>query len=375
MGFCHEYNQISLTWNRKRVSTQFCVLRLFLFKEIFEIKCNVQMKRLHLALLLSAFAAAYAANGQVTEKEASKFFSPKGNHRSPFKGQTDACLTSVNLQFKLASREMIEKRGAGNVISWAFLEGIDESLLQEIADEYYLRLESKMKENGIALSGEYQETDQYKKLIEKNADRSREVFKKNWGISKIVTANQQPYIEYPVGLMGPHASLGNDLKKPVGQVFVTVDFAEFVLKISKSVSNFQGIATTKSKSTLIPRIRIEGVSQGLKMRGDGSYAVFTGRNWGYTNAIMPNDKALDSDLSYAIHTEAAKGMPEIMKKFKSNVAGDLVGIFSGGLVGNGRATGEFTYSVTADPALYKKAVLDALDKFNDYLLAYIKSNR
>ena len=333
------------------------------------------MKKILFLLLPASLLVTESGFSQVTEKEASKFFAPKGNHRSPFKGETEACLTSVNLQFKLASREYIEKRGAGNIISWAFLEGIDEQLMQDIANEYYVRLAAKLKENGIGLSEEYRESDAYKKLIDKNSDRNREVFKKNWGVSRIITANEAPYIEYPVGMMGPHSSLGNDLKKPVGQVFITIDFAEFVLKISQSVRDIQGMTTTKSKSTLIPRIRIEGVSQGAKMRGDGSYALFTGRNWGYTNAIMPNDKALHSDLGYALETQASKGMPETMKRFKSNVAGDMAAIFSGGLVGNGRATGEFTYTVKADPALYKKAVLDALDTFNNYLVAYISANR
>ncbi|WP_290792833.1 hypothetical protein [Flavihumibacter sp. UBA7668] len=333
------------------------------------------MKKIQVLLGSAVLFCFVSLNAQITEKDANKFFAPKGNHRSPFKGETEACLTSVNLQFKLASRETLEKRGAGNIISWAFLEGIDETLMQEIANEYYTRLALKLKENGISVTDEYREKDAYKKLVEKSSDRNREVFKKNWGVSRIITANEAPYIEYPVGMMGAHSSLGNDLKKPVGQVFITIDFAEFVLKISQSARDIQGLTTTKSKSTLIPRIRIEGVSQGAKMRGDGSYALFTGRNWGYTNAIMPNDKALHSELGYALETQAGKGMPETMKRFKSNVAGDMAAIFSGGLIGNGRATGEFTYTVKADPALYKKAVLDALDTFNNYLIAYIKANR
>jgi hypothetical protein len=170
------------------------------------------MKKIQFLLILAFFGLAVPGIGQVTEKEAKKIFAPKGNHRSPFKGQTEACITSVNLQFKLASREIIDKRGVGKVVSWAFLDGIDENLMQEIADEYYQRLEQLFVANGIRLTDEFKQHDAYAKLVEKSADRSREVFKKNWGVSRIVTSNQEPYIEFPVGMMGPHASLGNDLK-------------------------------------------------------------------------------------------------------------------------------------------------------------------
>lgn len=332
------------------------------------------MKKIHFLFVLAHFAVVPAIS-QVSEKDAVKLFAPKGNHRSPFKSQTEACFTSVNLQFKLASRETLEKRGVGNVVSWAFLEGVDENLMQEIADEYYKRLDQAFKENGINVTDDYKQTDAYNKLVEKNADRSREVFKKNWGVSRIVTANQAPYIEYPVGLMGPHASLGNDLKKPVGQIFVTIDFAEFVLNITKSNADWQGIVKTTSKSNLIPVIRIEGVTREGKMRGDGSYALFTGRNWGYTNAIMTNNKTIASEKAYALSTEGSKGFPVVMKRFKSDLLGDMASIFTGTTSTSGRGTGEFTYTVKADPVKYKQAVLDALDQFNQYLIAYINSTR
>lgn len=332
-----------------------------------------RMKRFTILFLSLAFLDVRSASAQVLEKDVKKVFAPKGNHRSPFKGAGELGLTSVNLQFKLASRETIEKRGAGNVVSWAFLEGISDELMQEIADEYYKRLEQRFSTLGIRLSDAYKNTDQYQSLLEKSADRSRETNKKNWGVAKVFTANNGPYIEFPIGLMGPHAGLGNSLKIPIGQVLITIDFAEFLLKITKGVTDFQGMIKTESKSTLIPKIRIEGMSQVAKMRGDGSYALFTGKNWGYTNAVVV--QALESQKPYAIKTEGAKGMPESMKKFKSAVVGDLVGIFSRGVVGNGRATGEFTYTVQADPNAYKVAVLDALDTYNDYLIAYINGTR
>jgi hypothetical protein len=325
--------------------------------------------------VLSLLLIHFSAYTQVSEKELKKSFAPKGNHRSPFKGATEACLVSVNLQFKLASKEQLEKRNTGKVISWAFLEGIDDRLMQEIADEYYVRLEKKFNQQNIILSQKFRDNDSYQKLVDKNKDRERETYKKNWGISKIFTSNKEPYVEYPVMAMGNHASMGNQLKMPVGSIFLTIDFAEFILNISKSTT-IQGLIETKSKSTLVPHVRIEAVTQsGPQMRGDGSYSLFTGTNWGFTNAILTQDALIQSDLSYATATEAAKGIPESMKRFKSNVTGDLVGIFSGGLVGNGRRTGEFTYTVYADPVKYKAAVLDALDKYNDYLIAYINSNR
>ena len=72
--------------------------------------------------------------------------------------------------------------------------------------------------------------------------------------------------------------------------------------------------------------------------------------------------------------ESSKGIPTAFKKFNSDVLGDLAGIFSGSLVKSGRANGEFTFVIKADADRYKAAVLDALNNYNNYLIAYIKAN-
>lgn len=313
---------------------------------------------------------------EVTPKELKVAFAPKGTHRTPFKKATEAELLSVNLQFKLATREEQEKRKVGNIITWGFLDGIEDNILQEIANEYYKNLETKFKANGISLTNEYKESEQYQKLIERSADLSREVESKGWGISQIVTANNGPYIEFPI-TAGPHAALGNKLKKPVGILFVTVDFIEITQNISKGISSFTlmdgSSRTDKFETDMRPVIRIDGVTQVGKMRGDGSYARFNGDNWSYCNPSLQN-YAITSAVPYADDVQVAEELPERMKKFKSAVMGDLVSIFSRGAVKSGRGNLEATYTIKANPQAYKKAVLDALDKYNNYLIAYIKAN-
>ncbi len=309
---------------------------------------------------------------QPDEKEIKKAFAPKGTYKAPFKKANEVCLTSVNIQFKLATRQEQEKRGVGNVITWGFLENIDDNLMQEITDEYYNMLAEKLKANGISLSDEYKNTDQYKKLIDNSADLSREAEKKNWGVSRIFTANKAPYIEFPI-MAGAHSSLGNKLKKPVGMVFITIDFININQNIKKGVSNLWGERTDKFETSIEPIIRIEGVTQGAKMRGDGTYAKFAGPNYSYCNPSIA-DYTITSGIPYAAKLDKASGLPESMKKFKSAVLGDMAAIFSNGIVKSGRGVAENTFTVLANPESFKKAVLNALDKYNDYMLTYIKAN-
>lgn len=342
---------------------------------------NTLIKKLaSTALLIIAITGIVQAQ-QPTEKEIKQAFAPKGTHRAPFKKATEAALTSVNLQFKLATRQEQEKRKVGNVITWGFLEGIDDALLQEIANEYYKSLSEKLKANGFSLNDSYKDHKSYQKLVENNTDLQREINKKNWGVAKIFTANQAPYIEYPTGMMGAHASLGNDLKMPVGQLFITVDFIEITQNISRGLSSFTlmdgSSRTDKFETDMRPVIRIEGItaaSMGKQFKGDGTYAKFTGDNWSYCNAMFQNGFNIVSNVPYANDVVVADGIPESMKKIKSAVVGDLASIFSRGAVKSGRGNLEATYTIQANPQAYKKAVLDALDKYNDYLIAYIKAN-
>lgn len=316
------------------------------------------------------------ARAQSSDKEVKKMFAPKGTHRAPFKKTGEVALTSVNLQFKLATRQEKQKRGVGNVITWGFLEGIEDTLMQEITDEYYKRLESKLKENGFSLSEAYKNNKSYQKLVDNNADRERETEKKNWGVAKIFTAYNAPYIEYPTGMAGSHSSLGNDLKIPVGQLFITVDFIDIEQAIKKGNTDLWGYRVDKFETDIQPVIRIEGISSesfGKQFKGDGTYAKFTGGNWSYCNALLQRDYAIVSDIPYAAELDKAKGMPESMKKFKSAFVGDMASMFSGGIVKSGRGVAENTFMIYADPVAYKAAVLNALDKYNDYLLLYIKA--
>lgn len=329
------------------------------------------MKKIMSMLLFSAIAGTTYAQENIN-----KLFAPKGTHRAPFRKAKEVGLASVNLRFKLASSEQTEKRGAGKAVSWAFLEGVDEKLFQEIADEYYQRLRARLAEAGYKLNNEFKESKDYQRLLDKNEGRSRQTDKKSWGIADVYTANRDAYLEYPVMMMGPHSAMGNDYQYPIGTVLITIDFAEISQSLSKSRQAFDNVVTTTSKSSLAPVIRIEGLTEtGLNMRGDGSYAHFVGGNWSYCNAALAQGKYISSDRQYALRTQASKGMPESMKKFRSNTLSDLADIFGKGLFSSGRGgAGEFTYVVEADPQKYKEAVLDALDQFNEYLLAYIEAN-
>jgi hypothetical protein len=336
--------------------------------------------KIALTIILTYYLGICTYAQEPTSKDIKKAFAPKGTHRAPFKNQNEVALTSVNLQFKFATRQEKTKRQVGNVVTWGFLEGIDDHLLQEISNEYYKNLSSKFQKIGITLNESYKTHKSYQKLVDDNASNNRETSKKNWGVAKIFTAKQDHYIEFPLGRMGAHASLGNDLKIPVGQIFITVDFLEIVENIERGMTKYtltEITRTDKFESEMQPVIRIEGVtaaSLGKQFKGDGTYAKFTGNNWSYSNAILNNDFIITSSIPFANDVETINGMPTSMKKFKSDVIGDLATIFSKGTVKSGRGTLETSFIVNANPEAYQKAVLDALDKYNDYLIEYIKAN-
>jgi hypothetical protein len=341
---------------------------------------NLKGKKALVFFTSISFLFSITVNAQISEKEISKMFAVKGTYREPFKKASEVGFASVNLRFKLASSEKTEKRDVGNVISWAVLEGVDDKVFQEIANEYYLMLTKKFEENGYKVSDKYKESKGYATLVEKAVENSRITNKKNWGIAEVYTANGAPYIEYPVGMMGAHSKMGNDTKSPVGQLLITIDFAQILQSISKDIeygflTNVGNTKTTSSKATIYPVITIEGPSEtGLNLKGDGTYAKFAGDNYGFCNAILTINKPVVSNKSYATTIESSKGIPTAFKKFNSDVLGDLAGIFSGGLVKSGKANGEFTFVINADAQKYKAAVLDALNNYNEYLIAYIKAN-
>lgn len=341
---------------------------------------NITLKQAIItSFIFATFSTINVQAQQPSEKELKNAFAPKGTHRAPFKNEKEVALTSVNLQFKLATRQEEQKRGVGNIVTWGFLDGIDDALLQEITNEYYKNLAAKFKANGFALNDTYKNHKSYQKLVADNANLNRETQKKNWGVAKIFTANSAPYIEYPIGMMGAHASLGNDLKIPVGMAFITIDFLDIMQNISMGVSSFtlmgRSERTDKFETNIRPVIRIEGItaeSLGKQFKGEGTYAKFTGGNWSFCNAKFQHGFALTSDIKYANDVESEKGIPD---GFKNNFTSDVVSILSMGRAqGGGRGVLETTFTVKADPQAYKKAVLDALDKYNDYLIAYIKAN-
>ncbi len=313
----------------------------------------------------------------ITAKEAQKLFGPKGTHRAPFKKNNEVGLASVNLRFKTATRAYTEKRNAGSAVTWAFLEGVDSILFQEIADEYYNRLANKLHENGWNTSDGYKRSKHYQSLVERSADRSRITDSKDWGVAQVFTAHDQPYIEYPLMATAAHAKMGNEQDMPVGTLLITIDFADIVQKVSAhypfALPHEIRTKETSAKTTLVPMIRIEGVTSSKVFGGDGTYAKFVGGNWSFCNAVL-GSSPIYSLQAFATEVESSKEFPESMKKIKSEVVSDLVSIFSRGTANSGRAGAEFMFAVQTDREKYRKAALDALDRFNEYLIAYIKAN-
>ncbi len=299
------------------------------------------------------------------------------DNKSPFEDAKKVGLASINLRFMGAMKKTTEKRGTGNAVTWAVLENVDNQLFQEIADEYYSRLAAKLAAQGLTVSDDWKNSKHYQTLVEDNAKHKRVTFDKDWGVSELVTANKAPYIEYGSMAFGAHAKLGNEQEYPVGQMFLTINFADIAQSVSES-SSFS-YRTIEAESTITPLVSVSpptmgGISRAFAAgKGDGSYATFQGDSWGNTSVAVKNP--LTSSLQYSQGIEKAEGMPEMFRKY-SSFSEDLLSIVSLGRFDSGRGgAGEFVFVVKADREKYKAAVLDALSKWDDHLLMMIASTK
>ncbi|MDN4166483.1 hypothetical protein QWY31_13315 [Cytophagales bacterium LB-30] len=348
------------------------------------------MKKITCLFALISFCLVGLSQAQEPSKEFQKeteaiFDNGLSNfNKKPFKKSNTVALASVNLRFKIASRQEDPKES--NNVTWAFLEGVDEALMQEIADAYYQLLAADLQEAGYTVSEDYKNAKNYKSLVDDNAKNERVTSKAMWGIAEIYTANGDTYIEFPNYAGGDHAKLAKETDAVVWQSLITIDFVEIAQReLSKKeyeeiknstelgrelrANNSRRITETKPVVRIMPQTLAQPT-----FKGDGTYARFSGPDFSGGGAFLNQEKAIYSQVPYQFELSKTDGIPAHVTRFKSAVLGDLAAIASGGAVKTGRGLNEVTFNVKTDAASFKAATLDALKQYNQYLLTYIKMN-
>ena len=318
------------------------------------------MKTLLLLSTLSILSMMAMAQDKKALKAISKAHGEYDQGKIYSKNKSVAIL-GANLRFRVAARavETTSHKAAttAKFESFATLDGIDDGLLQSITDEYYSLLTQRFTKLGLTVMDQdkIRQSKSWAKLKDKGT-KDKENVVKSWGVAKIFTPNNQDYVTWNnAAPFGPHTKVAKEMKAILYSALTTVDFCyiDMTAKSTASVSGNYKSTYTEGTATVVPAINIHGYTyplKGVKMMEDNTYGFGISPAGKQHNTIYTGN--VSSAIDYATKVEkCASCEPEFTSKFK---------LMSHGLG---------TVVVTADPAKFKAAVLDALNKYLDEVFA------
>ena len=277
-------------------------------------------------------------------------------------------ILGANLRFKIASKqsETTSRKAAAQArfSDYAVLEGVDEAVLQELSNTYRPMLENRFTELGMevlpytAIEG----SKSYDKLIEKSTEK-REVVKKEWGVAKVYSAGEHPYLVINgAAPFGPQYKIPKELGALVVNSTMTIDFSHIGISISQGGRSYGGTVYTEGSSSVVPVIHIDGHTyndNGLNMYKDNSY-IFTYRDQNKVFHSYAHD--IESTKDYATSAERCN---DCTPAFATRSGFSLRAMEAGmGMV-----------VIKADPEHFKAAVVDALNQYLDEVFMLYKAQR
>ena len=237
--------------------------------------------------------------------------------------------------------------------AYSTLEGIDDSVFQDITNEYNKMFIERLKGLGMEVMpiSEIEKAKSFSKLVgdaKPSTGKGTRTEKKNWGVSKTFTPDSQ----YSVWLkftspFAPVAKMPKQLKASFLNAFIHVNFAQMDVDVSSSTyrGKFKTSHSTKGIANIVPVINIA--------KGTDVYAA--SKKGFYTTRITTpgNAQALNimSDIDYST-----------VDFCKSNCS---LNFASGGFFQGASDIG--LYTVNADPVKFKAAALDALSNYLDIM--------
>jgi hypothetical protein len=321
-------------------------------------------KRIIISIIALFFVAKFTY--AQTAEEARKFipvFLSESKEKKILKDPYQQTMPFIALKFRTGSTGTTQIGSGKNVeraAAFAVLEGIDSTLIQSITDEFYKIFISKLSAAGVKFVdvAKIKATEKYKEfLAEKPAQRK--YIHKEYGNSTVYSQNNEPIFDIPANgfkMLKYQTETGGG----IASLHLTVDFVEFDVSLNKSYNQLDNTVTTATANIQtaikISSLWAESVTEGLVSLG----AANSG------GLYMSNDKMdgvlLACNPIYTPYNADVKAYDESIPEFAKSHR--LFG-------GRGMELG--TFVVTAEKEAYKKAALDGLSKYADYIVAIIKS--
>lgn len=295
--------------------------------------------------------------------------------KNPFKKTKKIALAGVNLQFRLASNQLAGTERNSNASSsvWVTLNPApSDELLQELTDAYGKMLKSKLTDAGFEVIDEkslYQ-SDDYKKLI---VEEDRLYVNKAWGISAKASYNEAPILEYPNFAGGAHAKLANRQDVLVWNSNTLIDFV-WIDQEKKSKKDAVDITASVKPAIIINdgSAGSSGAGVGAQMKlASSTKIMMQGPDFSTYNIALKPGKYVASDKTF--HTTVEK-CSDCIPNFAERTTGGKVlreslTVLSMGRAGDKSNTDiKFSFEVKSNEALYKEAVLDALNEYADQII-------
>lgn len=268
------------------------------------------------------------------------------------------------LKFRTAtSTDNIPGRKTGAADDYAVLTEVDSSCFQEITNVFYEHLVSKMQTVGVSYLEieKIKSSKQYPKFTEELEPRH---FNHNkYGTADVFTPYNIPFFKYPTALTKP-MKWQSEMDAALSSLRLTIEFVELDIseqEVSK-VPIYSGVEiTTEIRSSAIPVIKITCAFQ----EGTAEQTL-TGSYLNAAGFVMSNKKMVSTTLTNNVIYAPLNCTIARLDNSRPDFASKNGRFFNGGVQMG-------TYIVNVNPEEYKKATLEALDKYLDYITTVIKS--
>ena len=324
-------------------------------------------------LIIALLFLAFGINAQDKKelKALSKKYSEYDN--GAIKKAENVAILGSNVRFKLASHqsETNSWKDAGRQVkfgAYATLKGVEPELLHQIADAYHEMLVAKFKELGLNVVpySSIAATKSYPKLIDKEKREDFQV-KKSWGVAAVVNYDNHPFIRWGSSPFGPATKVTKELKALLFNSQVTIEFAAIGIDISQTAKDSkafnQRTIYTQGKSSVVPVIYIVGYTypdRGLNMIEDNTFNYIMSPKGKMNNLVLNmSPSEIMSDVVFATDIQNCSGCKPEFAKGRIALSESNMG----------------TVEITVNPELYKKAVLEVLQKYIDETFALYTMKR
>lgn len=321
------------------------------------------MRRAAFLLGTVSFYALFAQVGRTMERNKSaERFNPKKGFSvvqpSELKKAQKVAIAKLALHFKVVSSGKA-RIGHGamreQAESWAVLDGVSESTLQAIADEFYAYLAQRLAQTAgwqVLPYSEVAGAKAFSRLQEKQIPKTMEV--KNEGAVLIKTAFDGPHTRAIMGTPGTwnaYQKVAEELKAHVISIDIVVDFAKFDIELER----FYGYSYVyKSvEAGIVPEISIESMLGEESFKGTFSALTLVSPRAGMAGEIrlMQN---VTFPGNYADGIDWYSSPPPLLKNFSYF-----------------RAMPKETFVVKANEQRFKEMALQALKQYADFLVQRI----